>query len=79
MNKTIETRIQEQHDALTKSERLVATAVLLHQKDLAQFSLDDLAHLVGVSKATVARFLKLWAMPAIARRAMKRGSPTPGQ
>lgn len=58
MNKPIETRIQEQHDALSRSERLVATAVLLHRKDLAQFSLDDLAQVVGVSKATAARFFK---------------------
>ena len=58
MNQTLDIRIREQHDALTKCERLVATAVLLHQQDLAQFSLDDLANLVGVSKATVARFFK---------------------
>ena len=58
MNQTLDIRIREQQDALTKCERLVATAVLLHQQDLAQFSLDDLANLVGVSKATVARFFK---------------------
>jgi DNA-binding MurR/RpiR family transcriptional regulator len=58
VNQTLHIRIQEQHDALTKSERRVATAVLLHQNDLAQFSLDDLARIAGTSKATVARLFK---------------------
>ena len=58
LNKSVETQIQEKHDALSKSERIVASAVLLHKRDLAQFSQDNLAHLTGVSKATVARFLK---------------------
>ena len=64
MNKSVEIRIQEQHDALSKSERIVASAVLLHKKDLAQFSLDDLAHLTGVSKTTVARFFKTLGFPS---------------
>ena len=58
MNKSIEIRIQEKHNTLSKSERIVATAVLLHKRDLMQFSMDDLAHLTGVSKTTVARFFK---------------------
>ena len=58
MDKPIDIRIQEQHDALTKAERTVATAVLLHQGDLAQYSLDDLARLAGVSKSTVARLFR---------------------
>ena len=58
MNQTLDIRIQKQYDCLTKSERRVASAVLLHQKDLVQFSLDDLAYIAGTSKATVARFFK---------------------
>ena len=75
MNKTVETRIQEQHDTLTKSERRVATAVLLHQKDLAQFSLDDLANLVGVSKATVARFFKALGYASYREARYEKGLP----
>ena len=58
MNKTIEIRIQEKHNTLSKSERIVATAVLLHKRDLMQYSMDDLPHLTGVSKTTIARFFK---------------------
>ena len=79
MNKTIEIRIQEKHNTLSKSERIVATAVLLHKRDLMQYSMDDLPHLTGVSKTTVARFLKLWVIAAIARHAMKTDFQTPGQ
>ena len=74
LNKSVETQIQEKHDALSKSERIVASAVLLHKRDLAQFSQDNLAHLTGVSKATVARFLKN-AVSHLSRRTLwKRAS-----
>lgn len=58
MVKSIDVRIQEQHDALSKAERTAASAVLLHQGDLAQYTLDDLARLAGVSKSTVARLFR---------------------
>ena len=75
MNQTLDIRIREQHDALTKCERLVATAVLLHQQDLAQFSLDDLANLVGVSKATVARFFKALGYTSYREARYENGLP----
>ena len=75
MNQTLDIRIREQQDALTKCERLVATAVLLHQQDLAQFSLDDLANLVGVSKATVARFFKALGYTSYREARYEKGLP----
>ena len=75
MNQTLDIRIREQQDALTKCERLVATAVLLHQQDLAQFSLDDLANLVGVSKATVARFFKALGYTSYREARYENGLP----
>ena len=58
MVKPVDVRIQEQYDALSKGERTVASAVLLHKGDLAQYTLDDLARLAGVSKSTVARLFR---------------------
>ena len=51
-------RIQERFESLTASERKLATLLLDRPDEILSFSATELAALVGVSKATAARFFR---------------------
>ncbi|GIT47371.1 MAG: hypothetical protein Ct9H300mP13_1670 [Gammaproteobacteria bacterium] len=77
MNQTLDIRIQSIR-LPDQIERRVASAVMLHQKDLVQFSLDDLAYIAGLPRQPLRGFLRIWAITAIAMRGMKEGGPKRG-
>jgi len=56
--KPIETRIYDQYETLSRSERRLADVVLEHQRDLPSYTATELASRAGVSKATAARLFK---------------------
>ena len=51
-------RIQERYEALTASEKKIATLLLDRPDEILTFSATELAGLAGVSKATAARFFR---------------------
>ncbi len=77
----IESRILAAYGKLSRSERLLADAILAEPAGIAEYSASELADLAGVSKATAARFFRRLgyasykAARVAARENRRRGSP----